>query len=45
MSTALDFISELSYELPATRKVIERVPTQKREWKIHSRSSALAHLT
>ena len=27
MRIALDFISELNYELPATRKVIERVPT------------------
>ena len=45
MSTALDFISELSYELRATRRVIERVPTEKGEWKIHPRSSALGHLT
>ena len=45
MSIAGDFISELGYELPATRKVIERVPGERGEWKIHPRSSALGHLT
>ena len=45
MSTAQDFISELGYELPATRKVIERVPSEKGHWRIHPRSSALGHLT
>ena len=45
MSIADDFISELGYELPATRKVIERVPGERGAWKIHPRSSALGHLT
>lgn len=45
MRIALDFISELNYELPATRTVVERVPSEKGEWKIHPRSSALGHLT
>jgi uncharacterized damage-inducible protein DinB len=45
MSMADDFISELGYELPATRKVIERVPGDRGEWKIHPRSSPMGHLT
>jgi len=38
------FIAELSYELPATRKVLERVPDGKGPWKPHPKSSALGHL-
>ena len=45
MSIAQDFISELDYEMPATRKVIERVPGDKGPWKPHQKSSALGHLT
>lgn len=44
MSIAQEFISELAYELPATRKLIERVPSDKGPWKPHPKSSALGHL-
>ena len=44
MTIARDFISELGYELPATRKLLERVPTEKGRWKPHPRSSAFGHL-
>ena len=43
-SLAGKFISELSYELPATRALLERVPDGKGPWKPHSKSSALGHL-
>ena len=45
MSLAADFAAELGYELPAARRVIERVPADKGQWKPHPRSSALGHLT
>ncbi len=32
MSIAQDFISELEYELPATRRLLERVPSDKGPW-------------
>ncbi|MGB2713776.1 MAG: hypothetical protein WBC51_06330 [Vicinamibacterales bacterium] len=44
MSIAQDFISELDYEMPATRRLIERVPADKGRWKPHPKSSALGHL-
>lgn len=44
MSIAQDFTSELDYELPATRRLLERVPTEKGPWKPHPKSSALGHL-
>lgn len=44
MTIAQDFISELDNELPATRKLIERVPGDKGPWKPHPKSSALGHL-
>ena len=44
MSIAEDFISELGYELPATRRLLERVPSDKGPWKPHPKSSALGHL-
>src|SRR5688500_13997228 len=44
MNIAQDFISELDYELPATRRLLERVPADKGPWKPHSKSSALGHL-
>ena len=45
MSLAADFAAELGYELPAARRVIERVPADRGQWKPHPRSSALGHLT
>jgi len=44
MSIAQDFIAELDYELPATRRLLERVPSDKGGWKPHPKSSALGHL-
>lgn len=44
MSIAQYFISELDYELPATRRLLERVPSDKGQWKPHPKSSALGHL-
>jgi uncharacterized damage-inducible protein DinB len=44
MRIAEEFISELDYELPASRKVLERVPGDRGAWKPRSRSSAFGHL-
>ena len=44
MSIAADFLAELSYELRATRTLLERVPEGKGPWKPHPKSSALGHL-
>jgi hypothetical protein len=38
MSIAADFISQLSYELPATRKLLARVPTERGPRKPHPKS-------
>src|SRR5687767_13760159 len=45
MSIASEFLKELDTELPATRRLLERVPSDKGPWKPHSKSSALGHLT
>lgn len=44
MSLAQDFMSELDYELPATRKLLERVPGDRGQWRPHPKSSPLGHL-
>ena len=44
MSIAQEFIAELDNELPATRRLLERVPSDKGAWKPHPKSSALGHL-
>lgn len=44
MSLATAFISELEYELPNTRRLLERVPADQGPWKPHPKSSALGHL-
>jgi uncharacterized damage-inducible protein DinB len=44
MPIADEFIVELGYELPATRRLLERVPNGKGAWKPHPKSSALGHL-
>lgn len=44
MSLATAFISELEYELPNTRRLLERVPDDQGPWKPHPKSSALGHL-
>ena len=43
-SVADKFLAELSYELPATRALLERGPDAKGPWKPHPKSSALGHL-
>ena len=45
MTTAERWIAELDREMPPTRKVIERVPFDKAEWKPHPKSFALGHLS
>jgi hypothetical protein len=44
MSIASDFMTEFDEEVPATRKLIERVPLDKGAWKPHPKSSALGPL-
>ena len=44
MTIAADFMAELSYELRATRTLLQRVPDGKGPWKPHPKSSALGHL-
>ena len=43
-TVAEKFTAELSYELSATRALLERVPNEAGPWKPHPRSSALGHL-
>jgi len=44
MSIAQEFMKGLNYELPASRKLMARVPTENAAWKPHPKSSALGHL-
>lgn len=37
-------MSEFDYEMDATRRLLERVPTEQGEWKPHEKSFALGHL-
>jgi uncharacterized damage-inducible protein DinB len=43
-SIADAFLAELDQEMPTTRRLLERVPTEKGEWKPHPKSFALGHL-
>ena len=45
MTFAETFLTEFDAEMAATRRVIERVPTEKGEWKPHPKSFSLGHLT
>ena len=45
MSIAEKLLPEFDQEMAATRRVIERVPTEKGEWKPHPKSFSLGHLT
>jgi uncharacterized damage-inducible protein DinB len=45
MSIAETILPEFDLEMTTTRKVIERVPTDKGEWKPHPKSFSLGHLT
>src|SRR5262245_60160402 len=42
-SVAQAFIAELAMEMPPTRRLLERVPGDKAEWKPHPKSFALGH--
>lgn len=37
-------LAELDYEMGVTRRLLERVPTERGEWKPHEKSFALGHL-
>ena len=45
MSIGQEFLKEVEAELKASRRLIERVPSDKARWKPHPRSAALGHLT
>lgn len=45
MSIAVTMLPEFDQEMSTTRRLIERVPTAKGEWKPHEKSFALGHLT
>jgi uncharacterized damage-inducible protein DinB len=45
MSMADVLLPELDQEMATTRRVIERVPTDRGEWKPHPKSFSLGHLT
>ena len=38
------FLHELDVEFPSTRRVLERVPEGRPDWKPHPKSFSLAHL-
>lgn len=44
MTISETLLPEFDQEMGITRKVLERVPTEKGEWKPHSKSFSLAHL-
>lgn len=45
MSIGESLVPEFDQEMATTRKLIERVPTEKGEWKPHPKSFSLGHLT
>jgi uncharacterized damage-inducible protein DinB len=44
MSISKAFLQELEYELPNTRKVLERVPLDRSDWRPHPKSYTLGEL-
>lgn len=44
MSIATDLLPEFDQEMSTTRRLLERVPSDKGEWKPHPKSFALGHL-
>jgi uncharacterized damage-inducible protein DinB len=44
MSIGKSLLTEFDQEMAATRRIIERVPTDRGEWKPHPKSFSLAHL-
>jgi hypothetical protein len=45
MSIAHEFLAEIEGEMTTSRRLVERVPSDKGRWKPHPKSSALGHLT
>src|SRR3954469_18929903 len=45
MTLSATLLPEFDTEMATTRRVIERVPTDKGEWKPHPKSFSLGHLT
>jgi uncharacterized damage-inducible protein DinB len=45
MSIADTLLTEFDQEMATTRRVVERVPTDKAKWKPHEKSFSLGHLT
>jgi DNA topoisomerase VI subunit B len=45
MTIGESMLPEFDLEMATTRRVLERVPTEKGEWKPHPKSFALGHLT
>lgn len=44
MTIAETLLPELDQEMPVTRRVLERVPSEKGEWRPHPKSFPIAHL-
>jgi uncharacterized damage-inducible protein DinB len=45
MTIGQEFLKEVESEFKATRRLVERMPSDKARWKPHHKSSALGHLT
>lgn len=45
MTVGQEFLKEVESELKASRRLVERVPSDKVRWKPHPKSAALGHLT
>ena len=45
MTIGEEFLKEIESELKASRRLLERVPSDKAQWKPHPKSAALGHLT
>ena len=45
MTIGQEFLKEVEGELETSRRLIERVPSERARWKPHPRSSPLGHLT
>lgn len=45
MLTVAEFLREFDHEMAVTRRVLERVPDDRRGWKPHAKSFSVAHLT
>src|SRR5688572_27721625 len=45
MTIGSEFLSEIEAEMKASRRLVERVPSEQGRWKPHPKSAALGHLT